>query len=309
MARILIVGLNPAWQKVLEFDVLQPGGVNRAQSRLEFGSGKGLNAALMLSQFGHEVLLLQIAGGETGRRFIEFAQEQEIQVLSVDVEAETRVCTTLIETQSGKVTELIEPFEVRPEEEVPARLLKKLELVPGPVDALLLCGTVPGGMSPRIYLELLRATQPQLSILDSYKDIEAEVLKEVSVLKINAQEYQALCQREGINGRIDQFIRTVLITDGPRPARLIGFDKEPWQELEFVLPLLNGIKNPIGAGDAVTAAFAHFRLQQLSPAEAFREALAVGSASCLSLLPGIFQEDDRERIYEEIEIFPHPPQG
>jgi fructose-1-phosphate kinase PfkB-like protein len=70
----------------------------------------------------------------------------------------------------------------------------------------------------------------------------------------------------------------------------------------FLLPALNNVRNQIGAGDTVTGAFAHFILSGFNATEAFREALAVGSASCLSLVPGNFREEDRRRIAESIVV-------
>ena len=71
MAPILVVGLNPAWQKILEFEVLEPGEVNRARSLVQLASGKGMNAAKVLRRLGHEVHLLQVLGGSNGQRCLE----------------------------------------------------------------------------------------------------------------------------------------------------------------------------------------------------------------------------------------------
>ena len=68
MAKILVVGLNPAWQKVLCFRDFRPGEVNRAVSLDALASGKGINTAKVLRRLGHEVWLLQILGGDNGRR-------------------------------------------------------------------------------------------------------------------------------------------------------------------------------------------------------------------------------------------------
>src|SRR5688500_8092018 len=68
MAKVRRAGLNPAWQKILEFDAFAPGEVNRATALVQLASGKGLNAAKVLSRLGHEVHLLQVLGGSNGQR-------------------------------------------------------------------------------------------------------------------------------------------------------------------------------------------------------------------------------------------------
>ena len=67
MAKVLVVGMNPAWQITLEFTSFHWGQVNRAEARHEFVAGKGQNVAKVLSRFGHEAWLLQVIGGANGQ--------------------------------------------------------------------------------------------------------------------------------------------------------------------------------------------------------------------------------------------------
>jgi fructose-1-phosphate kinase PfkB-like protein len=57
----------------------------------------------------------------------------------------------------------------------------------------------------------------------------------------------------------------------------------------------------MGAGDTVTAGLAHHLLAGRSSADAFRNALAMGSASCLTLFPGEFHETSRQLILSQIQ--------
>ncbi len=302
MARFLVVGLNPAWQKVLEFDSLALGQVNRARSKVEFGAGKGLNAARALRRLGNEASLLQIIGGANGRRIEASCRGEGIHSLGVEVSQETRVCTTIVDLDKGQSSELIEPFQVEPEEKVEARLLASLSRYCQCFDALLICGTVPAGMKAEIYLDIHRAVEPQVTILDAYKELPDELWAKAHFLKINQQEYENLKTSNFVGGDFPRSGPTFLITDGPRPARLIENQAGRVVEKIFLLPVLNDVRNQIGAGDTVTGAFAHFILHGLNATESFKEALAVGSASCLSLVPGEFKEEDQRRIAEAIVV-------
>ncbi len=302
MARILVAGLNPAWQKALEFDTLALGQVNRARSKVEFGAGKGLNAARALRRLGNEVSLLQILGGANGRRIEEFCRAEEIHSLGVEVSQETRVCTTVVDLDKGQSSELIEPFQVAPEERVEERLLAVLSPYRQCFDALLICGTVPEGMKTEIYLDIHRALNPQVAILDAYKELPKDLLKASHFLKINRREFESLRTSSSIGRDFFSNGPILLVTDGPRPARLIENQAGRVVGKIFLLPALNNVRNQIGAGDTVTGAFAHFILSGFNVTEAFREALAVGSASCLSLVPGNFREEDRQRIAESIVV-------
>jgi len=48
MARTLVLGLNPAWQRLFTLDSLIPGEVHRLGVPLEYPSGKGVNCARVL---------------------------------------------------------------------------------------------------------------------------------------------------------------------------------------------------------------------------------------------------------------------
>jgi 1-phosphofructokinase len=301
MARILVTGLNPAWQKTLEFESLRWGHVNRAAVCHEFGAGKGLNTAKVLSRFGHEAWLLQVIGGINGQRFDAWGRREGIRTLNVEVRAETRVCTTVIDKTTGEVTELIEPFVAAPEEDAMQRALEMIPSGPAFFDALLFCGTVPAGMTPSLYLNILRRTQAPFSVLDSFKDLPEGLLNEVTCLKINRHEFEELKKTEPDWTARQERVPPILLTDGPRPARFLRKERGKFLEHTFLLPRLEKVRNPIGAGDTVTAAFTHFVLSGVPMPEAFRQALAVGSASCLTMEPGEFREEERRKILEGIQ--------
>ncbi len=294
MPKILVTGLNPAWQKALEFKELKPGQVNRASSCREFGSGKGLNVALVLRALGHQVSLVQVLGGSNGERLKAYCRERGIESLDVEVRSETRVCSTLIDSATGQVTELIEPFTVSLEERVLEQLLAAVEATSG-WDALVMSGTAPTGLEPHVYLEIARRVRAPLVVLDVVRELTSELLAEAHFLKINAHEFEEI-QKRGLRHP------TALITDGPRAARLLEEQEGEVQETRYGLPPLRGVRNPIGAGDTVTAWLTHGLLAGEPVGKAFREALAAGSASCLNLMPGEYDEAKRREIAARIEM-------
>lgn len=137
-----------------------------------------------------------------------------------------------------------------------------------------------------------------LLLLDGYKGVE-DVLnsKKVDILKINASELKTLMNEEDIPKAATECmtkyeIPLVAITSGPNKAHL--FQKETGssskkilicqdriKHYEFLLPQLENVVNPIGAGDTASAVLMVGLLEKLSPSEAFKRALAAASASCL----------------------------
>lgn len=285
MARVLVVGLNPAWQKILEFGAFLPGEVNRATALIQLASGKGMNAAKVLRRLGHEVHLLQVLGGANGQRCLVACQALGLHSWHAWTEEETRTCTTLVDLGAGTATEVIEPYGIEADG-VSGTLLESLP-ARGGMDAVLVCGTMPQGLPAGLYGNIVdRANAPHV-LLDACKDVDAELLAKTTWVKVNRREYDILAPLA--SGLTPIF----LVTDGAgdaevleagRPARLIA------------PPRLERVVNPIGAGDAVSAGTLHFLLAGLEPAEAFRRGLAMGSASCLDLEPAQFAWDAYERL-------------
>ena len=81
----------------------------------------------------------------------------------------------------------------------------------------------------------------------------------------------------------------VLITNGASPARVLHTKAAGGI---YSLPALKEKKNPIGAGDTVTAMLADGLLRGLNEEEAVRRALAHGMASCATPLPADFSPVD-----------------
>lgn len=290
MAKILVVGLNPAWQKILEFEWLRTGEVNRARNLVQLASGKGMNAAKVLRRLGHEVHLLQALGGSNGQRCMVACQALGIQSLHAWVEEETRQCLTLVDYGSGTATEIIEPFGI----ESPGMgeaVLALLPKEPSAFDAVLFSGTVPPGLPDDMYRRILAGSKSRLSMLDAWKGVDATLLSQVDYVKVNRAEHASLEPLAGEGGPL------FLVTDGAGEAEV-----KRGRKLQVRIPTarLDRVRNPIGAGDTVSAGTLHFLLEGVEPVEAFRRGLAMGSASCLNLEPAQFAWEEFEALLPRV---------
>ena len=296
MARILVVGPNPAWQKVLILGALKPGEVNRASQALSLASGKGINTAKVLRRLGHEVDLLQIVGGSNGRRCLEACERLGIRSLHLETPAETRQCITLADGR-GETTEIIEPFRVSLPDAVKA-LLALLPDDAGAYDAIAMCGTVPDGAGEGLYAAILERLRPRVSVLDAWQGLSAATLARATCVKMNRTEYAALEKRLGAESLAGALF---LITDGGKIATV---QRAGTVNARIQPPGLGSVANPIGAGDTVTAAVVHHLLAGLTPEEAFRRGLALGSASCLKFPPAEYADGDYARLLPLTELLP-----
>ncbi len=283
MAKILIAGLNPAWQQIFTLPLLQKGAVNRAQAYTELASGKGMNVAKVLSARGHDVTLWHALAGENGRRVQAACARHGVRSAHAFTDGDTRVCTTLL--HEGVATEVIAPFSVAGDATLAGRLLAALP--DERFDALLACGTVPSGLDDAVLPAACARLSVSLTVWDSVAGLTPEVLSRVDWLKVNAEEYRALAPS------LAAPLPSLLITDGARPA----FVKPRGAASAYcAVPRLDDVVNPIGAGDTVTAMLADGLLRGLDARAAAARALAAAAASCLNELPAEWDEADAVRL-------------
>ena len=63
---VLILGLNPAWQRLFFLDKFTPGTVHRIPKVEEYASGKGINCGRVLQLLGGAPLLMHFLGANFG---------------------------------------------------------------------------------------------------------------------------------------------------------------------------------------------------------------------------------------------------
>jgi 1-phosphofructokinase family hexose kinase len=301
---IIAVGLNPAWQKTLKFDLLRPGQVNRATSMKIIASGKGINFVRAAARWNQPARLFQFAGGANGKLIREELEQTATDNITVCVESETRMCTTCLCESTGDMTELIEPSGFISEDSAAELMALIKEALPN-ASGLSLCGTYPPGITENFYAEIAETAKHHHIpvMLDAWKGINKTLEIGIDVLKINLEELLALTQkqsvREAISSCLDKYpVKAVAITAGPETAYLA--DRSAFYSFE--LPVLEKIENPLGAGDTTAAVFFSEYLKGTALPEAFARGLAAASASCLSLECAVYDLEIANKLYEQIKI-------
>ena len=295
---ILILGLNPVWQKVLTFDDFEKGQVNRAGSLVSFASGKGINMVRALNQLKISSHIVQPIGGVSGNQFLDDASDFA-NLSTTSISAYTRICTTCLDGKGG-ATEIIEPSPSLFLAENEA-LLELISSQMAQVDSVIVAGTIPEGVDLKALALILKG---QNVMLDNVQ--QAEALLEYGVgssLKINVKELQQLVGGSGIIGiqsLINRYpqLENIAITNEAEATFLYTHSKFYKLEIEGNWPVLN----PIGAGDTATAIWTHNLQQEITGLSAFVKAQAAARASCLTKIPGEFLPSEASRITKNISI-------
>ena len=300
MKKIIAAGFNPARQKVITFEKLNCGKVNRAASLEEFPSGKGINFCRAAGCYGKAAPhLIQFCGGDNGLFVDTLLKQEGIDFYSVQTTANTRCCDTCIDLASGSVTELIEPSYPATKQEVEEYICHFSESVKT-ASAVAFCGTLPTGTDNTLYAKLAKLTAASgiPLLVDAWRDVDdifnsgAEIL-----LKINREELSALTGKEQVSDGLQYLsskwgIRKAAITDGPDQA--YAFDGN--SIAVYALPVLDKVVNPIGCGDTASAVWTSELVCGTDLFTAFKHALGAASANCLTSLCGSFSQDDAQKL-------------
>lgn len=305
---VVAAGLSPAWQIIMRFAALAAGEVNRAEETWHCASGKVVNVAVALAHLGCPTRAVTVLGGAPAA-----ATAAEMAGLGVGLDAvptrgRTRTCTTLLEGEGGRTTELVENAGAIGADELAAFVEAYGRAVAGAA-AVVLSGSLPAGTPATLYRELLERT-PCPAILDARGPELLEALPaRPRLVKPNRAELattarcaleddgDAFAAMEGLHRRGATW---VLVTDGARPALLVGaggrFRVRP--------PRPERIVNPIGCGDCLAAGFAAATAGGAGPLDAVRLGFACAADNCRLPLAGRLDGAAVARLADGVTIEP-----
>lgn len=286
---ILVAGLSPAWQQIMQFSVVAPGEVNRAREVHWCASGKVLNVAIALQGLGARSLTLAPVGGWSGEAIRSQFADMNLASEWIDVPTPTRVCTTLLDERSGVTTELVENASDIPDEAIEQFRVRFRELA-SQADFIVLTGSTPANVPKSFYGNLLDGINTPALLDFRGLELMACLPHGPLVVKPNREELAATVRR---NLRTDEDVRQaarelnatgakwVVVTNGPGPILVSGPDHY------FLMdPIaIDRVVNPIGCGDCLAAGLAFGLVRGEAIEVALNRGLRAAADNAGELLP------------------------
>ncbi len=298
MAKILTLTLNPALDITVSLDALRPGHVNRAHDQQSHAAGKGLNVAQVLADLGHSVTVGGFLGRDNLQPFEALIARRGFADCFVRVAGETRSNLKLVEAD-GRVTD-VNGLGPEVDEAARAELLQRLAQVAPGHDAVVVAGSLPRGISPEWFRQLLEQLQAQgLKVaLDSSGDAlraglqsapwlvkpNTEELGEVLGLAVQTAAEQRAAAEQLLAGGIEH----VVVSAGEQGVS--------WFAAGLALqarPPHVRVASTVGAGDSLVAGMVHGLLAAESPQQTLRRATAIAAQAVTQVGFGIC---DREQL-------------
>src|SRR5262249_15604019 len=124
--KIATVTLNPAIDQMVRVDNFQPDKVNRAQMLKFDASGKGVNVASFLADYGYDTAVTGYLGQENAGIFEQFFGYKGIEDYFVRIPGSTRVNVKVVDEVNQQTTDINTPGQSPPQEAV-NMLFEKIE--------------------------------------------------------------------------------------------------------------------------------------------------------------------------------------
>jgi 1-phosphofructokinase family hexose kinase len=290
---MLIAGPNLTIDRTSTIAELRPGEVLRVADVTVTAGGKGLNVARAALALGVPATLVAFVPGHTGRAAAELISEEGVSLAGVPVGGEIRSTTVILEP-GGRATVVNEPGPPLADLDWAALEREVARLMAG--HRVLVCsGSLPPGSPEDGYARLVAAAREagRAAVVDAGGAVLSAALSAgADVVTPNLAEAEGL-----LHGRADESVeaspdarghaeaaaadlvsagaRAAVVTAAAAGAAVAAGGSTTW----IPAPRVAEVRNPIGAGDVLTAALAAALAAGDDVVTAARRGVAAAAAS------------------------------
>ncbi len=296
---ILVVSLNPTFQRTMVFENFTIGEVNRAKKIIFNTSGKGVNVARVLAQKGLSSVVLTHIGKDRMNEMIAQCSEDNVKLLCAITPNKMRTCTTIL-SNNHPTTELVEEAQFV-DEECAKEIENLFDANIDKFDLVVITGTRAPGYNDNIYAEFVRKAKEKnkIVILDICKDeLKKCLIYKPNIIKPNLSEF---CKtffdlevgetedtefiKERVKSKMveifNEFNTITILTRGSRSIWVYDgtfFEVPPFE--------FDKVVNTVGCGDTFLASLAYNLLNKNSLKTSIIEATKDAAKNASVLVPG-----------------------
>jgi 1-phosphofructokinase family hexose kinase len=304
---ILIVTLNPCFDRVIRVPGLALGDHARGELVSVHPAGKGVNVARILAMLGSPCTLAGFVGEYDDLRFDQSFGPLDVTCDLIETGRPTRQNTTLIDPVAGRETHIREAGLLLPQVAVDS-LARKLKSLARPKGYVVFTGSLPPEMPPESLVRLIdicRKRGTRIVVDSSGPGLEAvRQTRGLWLIKPNREELAELtgdwratlrrgrkgpkpARRDGARPSTEPLLAIadhVAVTLGADGACL--FTRRGSWRGRLSAPPPKPITKTVGCGDAFLAGFLHRHAAGAPLPDCLRFAIACGTAAAFQLLTG-----------------------
>jgi len=291
--------LNPAIDRTLTIHGFTVGAVNRVELANDRAGGKGINVAATLVALGYPVASLGFLGRDNAAIFNTLFAQLGIEDRCLRLPGSTRVGIKIFDPRSGATTDINFPGLSPAPADVEA-LRGQLAELGGAGDCCVLAGSLPPGVAPEVYPELiamLKARGVRTVVDTSGTALRAALQAAPDIIKPNQAELEALVGRSlpteaaviaAARVLVAGGVRLVVVSRGADGACFVTADR-----VVVARPPTVTVGSTVGAGDAMVAGVVAAQLRRATLADTARHATACSLAvlTCAATETGVALRD------------------
>lgn len=280
---IYTVTINPALDYRIYTEQIRHGEINRSEREELHAGGKGINVSSVLHSFGVETTALGFVGGHTGEMLCMLLDQNKISNDFLRVRGMTRINVKVREKQAETDINGAGPEVLQKDLD---RLVEKLEQVPEK-SVVVLAGSIPSSLPQDSYSYILKSLQGK--DLHIVADTAGRLLKDILkyrpwLVKPNREELGELFGVTIENCSQAYELAEELLRMGARNVIVsLGEDGAVFMSehgiKERVASYYGRVKDTVGAGDALLAAFLAAKENGASDRQALELGVAAGCAT------------------------------
>lgn len=306
MKSIITITFSPAIDKSTTVPVLIPEKkLNCTEPVYEPGGG-GINVARAIKKLGGEATAVYLAGGYTGKTFIQLLTDEAVESVVTETKENTRENLIVLETASNQQYRFGMPGSIISEPEWQA-CLNSIEQIMD-VEYIVASGSLPKGVPTDIFARIAliaKKKKAKLIVDTSGKALKQAVQAGVYLIKPNLGELSSLLGKEELNIElVDDEARKVIengncevvvVSMGAAGAMLVT------KELAIqILPPAVKIKSTVGAGDSMVAGIVMSLTKNKSLTETIQYGVACGTAATMNPGTELCRKEDADYLYNII---------
>jgi 1-phosphofructokinase/tagatose 6-phosphate kinase len=308
---ILTVTLNAAVDRTVAVPNFHLGHRHRAVESRTVAGGKGVNVARALKLLGRPVIATGLAGGPTGSRILERLAEESILNAFTRIAEESRTNLAVIDPTSGEQTEINERGPSVAPDEVDSFMEKLLYLAQG-AEFCVIAGSIPPGVDPGVYANLIRELrtlgvptlldtdgEPMTLGLRAGPDVVAP--NELEAEQAVGHEFEDPADLAlGLSSLIEMGAHEAVVTRENGCVAVIDEDGVR-RRFEVVVDPLEPIAT-VGSGDAFVAGYVSARYLGARGSEALAHGVACGAQSTQHFGAGEIDPAEVERLLAKVDV-------
>lgn len=309
MPDIVTLTINPAIDLFVSVDRVEPERKMRCTAPKRDPGGGGINVARVAHRLGSDVAAIYPTGGAIGKLLHRLVEREGIDSLVTPSHVETRENFTAYETDTGEQYRFVTPGSALHRAEWEA-VLDKLASLPSSPRFVVASGSVPPGVPEDFFARVAKCAKKlgAKMVVDTSGPALAAALKEgVTLIKPNLAELAdyagkpldrdadriAACRKLTTGGGTE----AVALTLGADGALLVTAD-HAWRAQPMAIEAVSAV----GAGDSFLGGMVSALAAGEPWPQAFRVAMAAGSAAVLSPGTELCHETDVQRLLPDVKI-------